>query len=201
MDQLMARAEPGTDYLVLMGTAGVLAAVAFLTNSVPMLVGSMIVAPIFSPLALIGFAHVGNRSEQVQMALRAVGLGLGVAVLAAMATTFILNVTNVFPPDENLFDKPLLKERLSVGWFSAVSAAAAGIAGNIALSRDRFDSLIGVLAALALVPAGAAAGIALMSGNLGMAFGGLMLLAVNTGVAVVSGVATLRWLEGTADKT
>jgi len=191
VDQLAARAQVAPDYLVLMATSGVLAAVAFLTNSVPVLVGSMIVAPVFAPLALVGFAYAGNRPDYVRSGLRA---GLGIAVLAAMLTTFLLNVTNVFPPDQNLFDKPLLKERLSVGWFSAVSAAAAGVAGNIALSRDRFDSLIGVLAALALVPAAAAAGIAFMSGNLAMAVGGLMLLGVNSGVAIVSGVIALRLL-------
>ena len=194
VDQLAARAQVAPDYLVLMATSGVLAAVAFLTNSVPVLVGSMIVAPVFAPLALVGFAYAGNRPDYVRSGLRAVLAGLGIAVLAAMLTTFLLNVTNVFPPDQNLFDKPLLKERLSVGWFSAVSAAAAGVAGNIALSRDRFDSLIGVLAALALVPAAAAAGIAFMSGNLAMAFGGLMLLGVNSGVAIVSGVIALRLL-------
>jgi len=194
VDQLAARAQVAPDYLVLMATSGVLAAVAFLTNSVPVLVGSMIVAPVFAPLALVGFAYAGNRPDYVRSGLRAVLAGLGIAVLAAMLTTFLLNVTNVFPPDQNLFDKPLLKERLSVGWFSAVSAAAAGVAGNIALSRDRFDSLIGVLAALALVPAAAAAGIAFMSGNLAMAVGGLMLLGVNSGVAIVSGVIALRLL-------
>ena len=194
VDQLAARAQVAPDYLVLMATSGVLAAVAFLTNSVPVLVGSMIVAPVFAPLALVGFAYAGNRPDYVRSGLRAVLAGLGIAVLAAMLTTFLLNVTNVFPPDQNLFDKPLLKERLSVGWFSAVSAAAAGVAGHIALSRDRCDSLIGVLAALALVPAAAAAGIAFMSGNLAMAFGGLMLLGVNSGVAIVSGVIALRLL-------
>jgi len=195
VEQIAARSQIDPDYLILMGMSGILAAVAFLSNSVPLLVGAMIVSPVFAPLALVGFAFVGDRKDYVRAGLKAVAVGLAVAVVAATATAWILNVTDVFPPDENLFDKPLLKERLSVGWFSVVSAAAAGIAGNIALSRDRFDTLIGVLAALALVPAAAAAGIAFISGNLGMAFGGVMLLFVNASVTIVTGIVVLRWLR------
>ena len=44
-----------------------------------------------------------------------------------------------------------------------ITAIAAGIAGIIALTERKTDTLVGVVAALALVPAGAAAAIAFLS--------------------------------------
>ena len=47
-------------FIVLMAMAGILAAVALLTNSVPILVGSMIVAPLLPPLAKTAFGLAGG---------------------------------------------------------------------------------------------------------------------------------------------
>lgn len=63
VERVAKQAEMGTTYLVLMSTAGVLAAVALLTNSVPVLIGAMIVAPAFAPLALVAFALAGGNTK------------------------------------------------------------------------------------------------------------------------------------------
>ena len=52
IDRVASQAELNGSYLVLMAVAGVLAAVARLTNSVPVLIGAMIVAPALSPVRL-----------------------------------------------------------------------------------------------------------------------------------------------------
>jgi uncharacterized membrane protein len=88
-----------------MAMAGVLAGVALLTDSVPILVGSMVIAPALPPLALVGFALVGGRPP---LALRGLGvglLGLLVATICAMLATWVLNITNVIPPETNLLSK------------------------------------------------------------------------------------------------
>lgn len=182
-------------YLILMGTSGVLAAVAFLANSVPLLVGSMIVSPMFPPLALTTFALVGGQWRLAANGFVAAVAGIAVAVVCSMATAWLLNVTGVFPAKSNLIDKPLLEERVSVGWFSAVAALAAGVAGAIAMAKEKFDTLVGVVAALALVPAAAASGIALLSGDFRNALGGSLLLAVNVGVTIGAGMITLFIVE------
>ena len=74
------QATLSASYLVFMATAGVLAAVALLTNSVPVLVGSMVVAPALAPLALISFALVGRKPR---LALRGLGVALGKRLEAA----------------------------------------------------------------------------------------------------------------------
>ncbi|WP_137285516.1 DUF389 domain-containing protein [Halorussus salinisoli] len=187
-----------TSYLVLMTMSGVLAGVALLTNSIPILIGAMVVAPALTPLELVSAGIAANRLNRAGFgALVAFG-GLLAATAGAMVTTVILNMTGILPPAENLIEKPLLEERVTPGWYSVVAAAAAGIAAGIATDEERTDTLVGVVAALALVPAAAAGGITLLSGAPAKASGGLLLLVVNAGMVVITGTLTL-WLHTRGD--
>ena len=195
VSRVAEQAEPSASYLVFMATSGVLAAVALLTSSVPILVGSMVIAPALPPLALIAFALVGR---QPRLALRGLGIalaGIALATVCAVLTTWILNITGVLPPHTNLLEKPLLDERVRPGWYSVVAALAAGVAGTTALAKEKTDTMVGVVAALALVPAASAAGIALLSRDPSRAWGGVGLLAINMGLIVVTGVLTLLLLR------
>ena len=193
--RVAAQAEMSPTYLVFMATSGVLAAVALLTSSVPILIGSMVVAPALAPLALVAFALAGRKPA---LALRGFGVavaGIALAAVCAVLTTWLLNLLGVLPPDGNLLDKPLLEERVRPGWYSVVAALAAGVAGTMALAKEKTDTVVGVVAALALVPAAAAAGIALLSRDPTRAWGGLGLLAINMGLIIVTGVLTLLVLR------
>jgi uncharacterized hydrophobic protein (TIGR00271 family) len=191
VQQVAGQAELTPSYLVFMAMSGVLAGVALLTNSVPVLVGSMVIAPALAPLALVAFALVAG---QPRLALRGLGVGLFgilVATLFAMLTTWVMHVTNVIPPGTRLVSKPLLEERVRPGWYSVAAAFAAGIAGTIALAKQKTDTLVGTVAALALVPAGAAAGIAFMSREPLRGLGGLLLLGINVTLIVAMGLIVL----------
>ncbi len=185
------QAELTSSYLVFMAMSGVLAAVALLTNSVPILIGSMVIAPALPPLGLVSLALVVKKPKLAIQGLKTAFLGLAIAMIFAMFTTWLLNLTNVIPEETNLINKTLLEERVKPGWYSVVAAIAAGISGSIALVKQKTDTLVGVVAALALVPAIAAAGIAFLSKNPIMGFGGLFLLAINVGFIILSGVFTI----------
>ncbi|MEQ9483419.1 MAG: hypothetical protein RIG27_14190 [Coleofasciculus sp. F4-SAH-05] len=60
LQQLSEEVVLSPSYLVLMGMAGILSAIALLTNSIPILIGSMIIAPAFLPLSLVAFAPTGR---------------------------------------------------------------------------------------------------------------------------------------------
>lgn len=178
-------------YITLMGLAGVLAAIGLLTNSVPVLMGAMLVAPAFPPLALIAISLVLGRWSLAGRSLGVATGGLVFSVLLAMLTTWILNVAGVIPEDANLLERELLEERVRPGWYSVVAALAAGIAAMLAAIRNKMDALIGTLASIALVPAGTAAGIAFISGDAARGLGGLILLAMNVTLIVAMGMAVL----------
>ena len=71
------------------------------------------------------------------------------------------------------------------------AAIAAGIAGTVALTKQKTDTLVGTVAALALVPAAAAGGIAFMSRDPARGFGGLLLLGINVALIIAMGIAVL----------
>lgn len=195
VEQVARQAALTRTYLVLIAMAGVLAAVALLTNSVPILIGAMVVAPALGPLALIAFALVGHRPRLALRGLWTAFIGLVVAAGAAMLTTWLMNLTNVLPPDANLLNKPLLEERVHPGWYSVAAALAGGVAGAIAQAQQKTDTLVGVVAALALVPAAAAAGIAFLSRDPARGLGGVGLLGINVGLVVLTGILTLLVLR------
>lgn len=189
--QIADRGTMSVTYMMFMGLSGVLAATALLANSVPLLLGAMIIAPAFAPISLIAVAAVAGRWRLVLRGTAVTVAGLAMAVALAMATTWLMNALGVLSPDENLLDRALLEERVRPGWYSVIAAVAAGIVGMIALLQDRLDTLIGTVASVALVPAGAAAGIAWISGDATRALGGIVLLAINVALIVSMGMFVL----------
>ncbi len=95
-----------------------------------------------------------------------------------------------------MFGRPLLEERVRPGWWAIAAAFAAGIVGTLALSKEKTDTLVGTVAALALVPAAGAAGIAFFSGDPVRGLGGLLLLALNIGLIVAMGIIVLLVIAG-----
>lgn len=178
-------------HMTLMGLSGILAAVALLTDSVPVLIGAMLVAPAFPPLAMLALTLVLGRWRTALHSLLVVVVGLGTAVALAMLTTWFLNVTGIIPEYANLLRQELLEERVRPGWYSMAVALAAGTAGMLAAIRNRTDALIGTIASVALVPAGGAAGIALIAGDAQRALGGIMLLVINVMLIVSTGMLVL----------
>ena len=178
-------------YITLMATAGILSAVALLTNSIPVLIGSMVIAPALPPLSLISFSIVNRDAKLAIDGTISALLGLGISMAAALLVTMLLNFTRVLPPETSLLERTLLQERVSPGWYSVVTAIAAGVAGMIALTERKTDTLVGVVAALALVPAGVAGAIAFLSEDPIRGWGGMALLGINVVLIVVSGAITL----------
>lgn len=175
-------------YYTFMTLSGVLAAVAFLTDSIPLLLGAMIVAPAYPPLAAVSFSIAGGYPRMAGRALLVLLGGLGLAIVAAVVTTWLCNVTGIISSDMNLVSQPLLEERVRAGWYSILAAAAAGAGGTVAVIKRSRDTLIGVVAAVALIPAGAAGALAAYSGDLGRALGGFVLLLVNVLVILAFGL-------------
>ncbi|WP_258804245.1 DUF389 domain-containing protein [Pseudarthrobacter sp. NS4] len=182
-------------YLIYMTMAGVLAGVGLLSNSVPILVGSMIIAPALPPVALVAFGVVHRRASLVARGAGVAALGLGGAAVAAVLAGLLMQVTDVIPPGTELLSKPMLEERVRPGWWSLAAAVAGGVVGVVALTEKKTDTLIGTVAALALVPAGAAAGIAALAGDGDRALGGLLLLGMNFAMIVAMGILVLAVLR------
>ncbi|MGB3828126.1 MAG: DUF389 domain-containing protein [Ornithinimicrobium sp.] len=193
-----AQASLSTTYLLYMATSGVLASVALLSNSVPILIGSMIVAPLMAPLALVPLAlGMRRRAEAMQGSYVAL-VGLVVAFVAALLTTALMDIAGVVASDAVLLSHPLLAERVHPGWWSMAAAVAAGLAGTVAQAREKTEVIIGTVAALALVPAVGALAIAVFLGALAPALGALLLLGMNVGLILAMGTIVVLASQGRA---
>jgi uncharacterized membrane protein len=129
-----------------MTISGALAAIALLSNSVPILIGSMILAPAMPPLFLVPLGLVAGQRALVGRGLGVAAVGMALGFLAAVLTTWLMDLTGVIPAETYLLDKPLLEGRLRPGWWSVAAAVAAGLAGVTAQASNNTDALIGTVA-------------------------------------------------------
>jgi uncharacterized hydrophobic protein (TIGR00271 family) len=188
LEQTGSQVQLSGSYLLYMACSGVLAAVALLSSSVPILIGSMIVAPLMPPLALVPFALAAGRRAEAARGLGVALVGLVLAFVAAWATVAVMDLVGVIPAEVVLLNQPMLEERVRPGWWSVAAALAAGLAGTVAQARAKTDTLIGTVAALALVPAVGASALALFAGAPERALGGALLLVLNVGLIVAMGI-------------
>lgn len=185
------QAELSASFLVLMGVSGVLAAISFATNSIPLLLGSMVIAPVFPPLVLFIMGFSGG---QEKLALRGLGtalLGIVVATVCATLASLALAFFDMVESRQALLASPLLEERVRPGVYSILAAVAAGIAGTVGYVRNKTDTLIGTVASVALVPAAGAAGISFAGGDPLRALGGAVLLVMNLIAIVATGLLSV----------
>lgn len=185
-------------FVLYMSTSGVLASVALLSNSVPVLIGAMVVAPLMPPLALVPFALARRCRTEAARGFSVAMAGLAIAFVAAWLTTALMDAAGVIASDAVLLSDPLLAERVHPGWWSMAAAVAAGLAGTVALAHEKTDALIGTVAALALVPAMGAAAIALFVGAPEPALAALLLLGMNIGLIIAMGITVVLASQGRA---
>jgi uncharacterized hydrophobic protein (TIGR00271 family) len=178
-------------FIVFMASSGTLVAIGLLTNSIPILIGAMIVAPLFPALGLTSLGLVVGDKKLAGRSAGIVLAGLLIAVGFTILTTWALNALDILAQTDNLVNRPLIEERVRPGYYSMLVAIAAGLAGMYALLQQKTDTIIGTVASVALVPAAGAAGISLVSGDMLRALGGAALLAINVGLIIAMGVLLL----------
>ena len=168
-------------YVTFTTLSTIVAAIGLLQNSVAVIIGAMVIAPLLGPnvaLALattLGDVDLSRRS--VKANLTGILIAFGLSVLAGFLFTIDPSV-------------PELLNRTRVGLGDIVLALASGSAGALAFTTGVGASLIGVMVAVALLPPLVTTGLMLGSAHFDQAFGAFLLLAVNVICVNLSGVVT-----------
>lgn len=181
-------------YLAMAALATVVASVGLEYDSVAVIIGAMVVAPLLGPNMAMA---LGTALGDLPLVKRAVLTGL-----AGMATVAVLSVIigAVVRVD------PALKEvatRTSVGLGDVAVALASGCAGALAFTTGVSATLIGVMVAVALLPPLVACGLLLGGGHPASALGAFSLFLMNlicinlAGVTtfIVQGIRPVTWFE------
>ena len=174
---------PSLSFYFLLGMSGVIATLGLLANSVAIIIGAMIIAPLIGPITGIAYAvTVANRRL-----LRRSFLTLATGVLFTVFISFLIAVVvglKTVTPEISARTIPTL--------IDLAIALAAGAAGAFANTRRRIaDALPGVAIAVALVPPLSVIGIGLALPDSSLAWGALLLFVTNLTGIIFSGVIVL----------
>jgi len=179
-------AQPDTDYFVMMGLAAMIATYGLLQGSTAVIIGAMLVAPLFTPILAISLAVVRGDFRllkiAVESALKGIALAIGLAVLLTVLSP-LRSVTHE------------ITARINPNLFDLAVALVSGIAGAYAVAReDVSTALPGVAIAAALVPPLGVIGIGIAMWDANIAGGASLLFITNLIAIAFAGAITLLLL-------
>lgn len=175
------------DFVIMLMMSAGIAALGLVQNSTAVVIGGMLVAPLMTPMLATGLALIQGNVQQFRASMKAMAVGIGGALLAAMVVGF-------FSPWSDLSSEVVARGAPNL--FDLGIALLSGIAAAYALSRPGLaGTLVGVAVAVALVPPLCAAGIALVKLHLNIALGAAVLFITNL-LAIILGAALVFRLFG-----
>ena len=172
----------------------IVAAIGLIENNVAVIIGAMVIAPLLGPNLALALGTALGDIALVRKALVTFGAGLGMAIVLSV-------ILGYFWPT-NLSSTELLL-RTEANLDSIALALASGAAAALSLTTGLPSVLVGVMVAVALLPPAATFGIMLGQGEMSLALGALLLLAVNIVcvnlaskiVFLVKGIRPRTWWE------
>jgi len=184
--EIHRQARPDIDFFIMMGLSALIATFGLLQNSSAVIIGAMLVAPLFTPLLALSMGIVLGNIRLLRLAIEAMVKGIAVAIGVAALIT-ILSPLKLGTPE--------ILARTEPNLFDLGVALASGIAGAYAVARkDVATSLPGVAIAAALVPPLGVIGIGLAMGDMEIAGGATLLFATNLIAIAFSGSITFLLL-------
>ncbi len=179
-------ASSGIDYIVMIVLSAALATLGLLTNSVAVIIGAMLVAPLMSPISSFSTGMATGILHLTRRASVTLFTGVTLAVLISIAMGVALPIDT--PTDEmlargspNLLDAAIA---LVSGWVAAYATARKGIPAALA----------GVAIAAALMPPICTIGLGIALGDIDLAFGANLLFLANIAFIIAAQYITFLWM-------
>jgi len=174
----------GSDFLIMLSLATIVASTGLLQNSAAVVIGSMLLAPLMTPMVGCGLALAQANQKLGNAALGTVLVGL----LCTLAISFLVGLIT---PGVEL--TPQIYARGQPTLLDLVVALASAAAASYALARPNLvGSIAGVAIATALVPPLCSVGISLAYGDFINAQGAALLFVTNFLAIVLCSAFTFR---------
>lgn len=188
VERLQSNSNWDFDFIALMVLATTIAAIGLVQNSVAVVIGAMLVAPLMTPLLGLGLAIVQDNAMLARISGRSVLYGIFVALMVGFLVGFLIPGFEI-PTDQ-------MDARGGPSMLDLFVAFASGLAAAYASSRPGLlAALPGVAIAAALVPPIATSGLALSLGDYELAGNAGILFVVNMFTIVLASVLSL-WMVG-----
>lgn len=169
-DEAAGRARLDLNYLVLVMLSTVVAAIGLLEDNVAVVIGAMVIAPLLGPNLALSLGTALGDTVLVRKAAATLSAGILLAVLLSVG------IGLAWPYGT---DSPELLSRTEAGLDSIALALASGAAAALSITTGLSSVLVGVMVAVALLPPATTLGLMLGQGELTLAVGAGLLLAVN----------------------
>jgi uncharacterized hydrophobic protein (TIGR00271 family) len=187
VERVQNASQWNVDFIMLICLSTAIATLGLMLDSVAVVIGAMLVAPLMTPLIGCGLAVVQGNGFLMRSASKSVLLGFLVAL-------FIALLMGVAIPHAGITDQMLARGKpnaldLAVALISGIAAAYATARPNL------LGALPGVAIAAALVPPIATAGVALSHGDVITFIGAVTLFLTNI-IAIVLGAAAALFAVG-----
>lgn len=168
-------------FLAMVVLSTVVAAIGLFYDSVAIIIGAMVIAPLLGPNMALALATTLGDLALLRQALLTALAGIAVAMAVSVVIGVLLQVN---PATSEI------ASRTSVQLGDVAVAVASGAAGALAFTTGASAAVIGVMVAVALLPALTVFGLLVGSGHAALAFGALSLFLINLICVNLAGVTT-----------
>ena len=168
-------------YLAMVVLSTIVAAIGLYYNSVAIIIGAMVIAPLLGPNMAMALATTLGDLPLLWRALKTSLAGIGTTMALSVVLGVLLQVNPASPE---------VASRNGVALGDVAVALASGAAGALAFTTGVSATLIGVMVAVALLPPLVTFGLLLGGGHLAMATGALSLFLMNLICVNLAGVTT-----------
>jgi uncharacterized hydrophobic protein (TIGR00341 family) len=168
-------------YLAMVVLSTIVAAIGLYYNSVAIIIGAMVIAPLLGPNMALALATTLGDLTLLRRAILTALAGIATAMVLAAIIGVLLHIDPASPE---------IASRDGVGLGDVVVALASGAAGALAFTTGVSATLIGVMVAVALLPPLVAFGLLLGGGHPAPAMGALSLFLMNLICVNLAGVTT-----------
>lgn len=184
-EELYANISSGSQmtwhFLISVFFSTLVAGFGLITNDVAVIIGAMVITPLLGPNVAMSLAVTLGDTNLGFRSLKSNGAGLAIALIIS----FIMGTIFVVDPETSQ-----ILARTDVGLTDISIGLAAGSAGVLAYTQGVPAPVIGVMMAIALLPALASGGLLLGAGYYELALGAFILTMTNLICINLSGVLT-----------
>ena len=178
-----------SSFIIRIVLSSIIATGGIATDSTAVVVGSMIIAPLMSPMIGVALAAVLGRPRSTMRALGITAFGMLLCVLISFLMALIL------PFGVDLTTNSQVVSRMSPRLVDLIIALASSLMASIVIMRDDIpDALAGVAISASIVPPLCVVGVSLAESNLVAALGAFLLFLTNFFSIQIAGMATFAIL-------
>lgn len=175
-------------YVLMCALSAGIATLGLLQSSTAVVIGAMLISPLMSPIAALGFGFASIDGQRVRDAAKVVLVGALIGIATGMLLTLISPIRTATPE---------ILARTEPTLLDLAVALLSGIAGGYATVRNKGGTAIGVAIATALMPPLATVGYGLGVMNPAYALGAFLLFLTNLS-AIAFAFALIARLSGAA---